>query len=107
MKLTEEKIYEIFSGENFVSRLLTRNDAIEVIARFKEAGLIEQKIEEQKYVVIFGSRSNSPFTFYNKRDKRCSSSFYWEDVLKLGSMTMEEIRKVDPRFKAFAVEVEE
>lgn len=106
MKLTEKEVYDALDISNLEKENLSGNEKREVVARLKKAGIIKQ----DKYVVLLNDGGENykgvwRYAFLsNKKDgvDRCNR---WEDLLKFGTMTMEEIKAVNPHFEPFAIKV--
>lgn len=106
MKLTEKQVRKAIDIKNMDKVYLDFEEKKELIARLKKAGIIE----EEKYVVVLidggeNYKGNWRYAFLSNKNKEVDRCNYWEDLLEFGTMTMEEIKAVNPHFKPFAIKV--
>lgn len=102
MKLTEKEVYDALLEKENLSRIEKR----EVVARLKKAGIIKQ----DKYVVVLSDGGKNykdtwRYAFLSNKSKRVDRCNYWEDLLEFGTMTIEEIKAINPHFEPFAIKV--
>ena len=106
MKLTAEEIMKALKYSNIENIDLGFEVKSEVIARLKKAGIVE----EGKYVVLLSDsgeyyEEGYRYAFLSNESKAVDRCDTWKYLLDHGTMTMEEIKEINPHFEPFAIKV--